>query len=94
MLKKITVGFVIQDYNDKGICIGQEFIAGDQVDWENDKGEQIASPEGEAFLYHPFDMVQPVNEDERKCDNCSQPIDIGEYDQNLGLCNQCVRIVQ
>ena len=39
---KITVGFVIQTFekSDEGrfICVGQEFIAGDQVDYEDGDG--------------------------------------------------------
>lgn len=54
--KKITTGFVIQTYRDKK-CIGQEFIAGDQVDWENEKGEGV--PYQENHEYQCFDMVQP-----------------------------------
>ena len=94
MFKKITVGFVIQDYDDKGICVGQEFIAGDQVDWENEKGDKIPAPEGKGFAYQPFDMVQPDDINVTECDNCKMSIGIGEYDQNLGLCNQCVKMMQ
>jgi len=61
MLKKITTGFVIQDFDEKtGKCISQEFVAGDQVDWEDEDGEAIVSPDGEGFDYFPFDMVQPT----------------------------------
>lgn len=45
---KITVGFVTQSYvkNDAGsfICTEQEFIAGDQVDYENVDGNTITPP--------------------------------------------------
>jgi len=54
--KKITVGFVIQTYDDCGDCVSQEFIAGDQVDWENEKGGFIPTP---VHNYQSFDMVQP-----------------------------------
>jgi len=60
-MKKITVGFVVQDYNENGECTGQEFVAGDQVDWEDDDGEEINSPGDEYFSYQPFDMVQPTH---------------------------------
>ncbi len=56
-MKKITTGFVIQTYNDNGKCTSQEFIAGDQVDWETDDGQPIEAPGNEE--YQPFDMVQP-----------------------------------
>ncbi len=54
---KVTVGFVIQTYeNDK--CIDQEFIASDQVDYEDDKyGESIERPCKEQDF--PLDMIQP-----------------------------------
>ena len=61
MKKKITVGFVIQNYNEAGICISQEFIAGDQVDYEDANGNPTDAPENE--VYQPFDMVQPKEED-------------------------------
>jgi len=51
---------VIQDFDEKtGKCVSQEFVAGDQVDWENEDGESIEAPGGEGFDYFPFDMVQP-----------------------------------
>ena len=61
MIKKITTGFVVQDF-DEGECTGQEFVAGDQVDYENEKGESVVAPGGEGFEYQPFDMVQPKKE--------------------------------
>ena len=60
--RKITVGFVIQTYSDDGHgldCIAQEFVAGDQVDWEDGEGEFIPTP---VHNYHPFEMVQPATE--------------------------------
>lgn len=54
---KITVGFVIQTYED-GICVEQEFFAGDQVDYENRHGDPIVPPANEQ--YFPFDMTQPT----------------------------------
>lgn len=56
-MKKITTGFVIQNYDDNGKCTGQEFIAGDQVDWEDDDGEPIN--EMIEHEYFPYEMVQP-----------------------------------
>ena len=54
---KITVGFVTQSYakNDAGsfICTEQEFIAGDQVDYENVDGDTIIPPEHD---YQSFEM--------------------------------------
>ena len=56
---KITVGFVVQDYKDEGICTSQEFIAGEEVEYENKFGEPV-NVNTEAEVYQPFDMVQPV----------------------------------
>lgn len=55
-MRKITVGFVVQNYK-KGKCIDSEFVASDEVTWENDLGEQIDPPKNE--VYFPFEMVQP-----------------------------------
>lgn len=55
-VNKITPGYVIQTYDDKGQCLSQEFVAGDPVDWETQEGITIDPPEHE---YQPFDMVQP-----------------------------------
>lgn len=64
--KKITVGFVIQDYkklsNGTLVCTGQEFIAGDQVDYEDNRGEHIDITDLHVEtkeVYCPFDMMQP-----------------------------------
>ena len=55
---KITIGFVMQSYNKsavgKFICTKQEFIAGDDVQFENLKGDSIEAPEHE---YQPFNMT-------------------------------------
>lgn len=57
MFKKITVGFVIQEFNEQGKCVHQEFIAGDQVDWEDEMGDPISVREDAE--YQSFEMVQP-----------------------------------
>lgn len=55
--KKITTGFVIQTYHktskDKFRCIDQEFIASDDVQFENLKGQPIEIP---VHDYQPFNM--------------------------------------
>jgi len=64
MHKKITNGFVIQDYKDN-VCIRQEFIAGDQVDYETPDGEGLVlGIDVDEGNYQPFDMVQPNKEKE------------------------------
>jgi len=55
---KITVGFVVQTFekNDKGdfVCTGQEFIAGDQCEYEDAEGNPIDPPE---HPYQQFNMT-------------------------------------
>ena len=54
---KTTTGFVVQTYAKNSanefVCTGQEFIAGDQVDFEDENGDAIALPE---HKYQPFKM--------------------------------------
>ena len=61
---KITTGFVIQTYKknsaDEFVCITQEFIASDDVQFENFKGDSIEAPEHD---YQPFNMTL-VSKDE------------------------------
>jgi len=64
VIKKITYGFVIQNFDtDKQEFINQEFVAGDQVEFEID-GDGINEEDFEDRLvshdgYLPFEMVQP-----------------------------------
>ena len=55
---KITIGFVVQSYekNSDGrcVCTGQEFIAGDQVDFEDPEGNAIVACN---HVYQPFNMT-------------------------------------
>ena len=55
MKRKITYGFVVQEFNDDGILDRQHFVCGDQVEWENEDGDPI---DAESF-YSSFEMVQP-----------------------------------
>jgi hypothetical protein len=56
LVKKITTGFVIQTFDtETRKFTGQEFVAGDQVDYENEVGMLVKSFKE----YLPFDMVQP-----------------------------------
>jgi len=58
-VNKVTVGFVIQTYDtDTGQCERQEFIAGDDVRYEDRAGDPIDWQE-EPEAVQPFDMVQP-----------------------------------
>ena len=55
---KITIGFVTQTYEKSAagefVCMSQEFIAGDQVDYEDVVGNTITPPE---HKYQPFNMT-------------------------------------
>ena len=55
---KITTGFVCQKYrkdrSGKFVCMHQEFIAGDDVQFENGKGESIEAP---PYQYQLFNMT-------------------------------------
>lgn len=57
MYTKITMGMVIQNFDDTGKPISQEFVAGDEVVYENKSGEPISAPDNEIYL--PFHMKQP-----------------------------------
>lgn len=54
---KITTGYVRQYFepNEDGkfVCTGQEFIAGDICDYEDDGGQAIDPPE---YQYQPYNM--------------------------------------
>ena len=55
-IRKITTGFVIQRWDKKtGKFLGQEFVAGDEVDYEDEFGKSIDDEEPE---YREFEMVQ------------------------------------
>tara|TARA_B100000497_G_C7687487_1_gene416990 strand:+ start:1821 stop:2024 length:204 start_codon:yes stop_codon:yes gene_type:complete len=56
-IRKITAGFVIQEYDtERHRWMQQEFIAGDEVEWMSETGEVSDSVDSS---YLPFLMVQP-----------------------------------
>jgi len=71
IIKKITIGFVIQTYdmeqieNGQAKCIGQDFIAGDEITYESMTGdeplnlEDIESEFNAELDYQPYLMIQP-----------------------------------
>lgn len=65
VIKKITPGFVVQTWDTKlQKFTGQEFVAGDQCDCEDEIGNPVdpdlmVDPIDGAEPYLPFDMVQP-----------------------------------
>lgn len=56
--KKITHGFVVQNFNDAGEFLSQEFYSSDMVEYETESGIPIDPTDmplgGEE--YHPFEM--------------------------------------
>lgn len=64
VISKITTGFVIQNFDTElQAWVSQEFVAGDEVDYEVD-GDPINEADFEdrvltGQFYLPFDMVQP-----------------------------------
>jgi hypothetical protein len=70
LINKITTGFVIQTFDtEKRQYISQNFVAGDQVDYESTDGQTPIEdgfmesvnfgPDAEKEPYLPFDMLQP-----------------------------------
>lgn len=56
LINKITTGFVVQQYDtEQGRFISQEFVAGNEVEYECDG----APLEGDIDDYLAFEMVQP-----------------------------------
>ncbi len=56
---KIIIGFVVQSYRD-GECVGQEFIASDEVSREDPASGESIEVDVEAERYQSMDLVQPV----------------------------------
>ncbi len=73
LINKITTGFVIQVFDtDTKKYVSQNFVAGDQVDYESTDGQTPIEdgdlekynfgPDAENEPYLPFDMLQPKEE--------------------------------
>jgi hypothetical protein len=61
--RKVTTGYVIQNFNvETGKCVSQEFIAGDEANWEDIEGNPIddINEEMDEVEYCPFHMVDPL----------------------------------
>jgi hypothetical protein len=57
---KYTQGHVKQSFDETGKCLGQDFVAGDIVEWEDENGARIVVlPPVVLNSYQPFDMLQP-----------------------------------
>lgn len=69
IINKITTGFVIQQFDtEKQKFVSQEFVAGDEVDWETEDGQPadmeaplVVDGQLQPILttYLPFNMEQP-----------------------------------
>ena len=57
---KVTNGYVVQTFDNKGEFVEQEFIADDEVTFENEYGETLNLKElpKQGDEYFPFDMLQ------------------------------------
>jgi hypothetical protein len=62
-IRKITTGFVVQTFNSEvGNWVNQEFVAGDQVDYEDENGDPVNDKDNPALnQYLTFNMVQPIS---------------------------------
>jgi len=58
MIRKVTMGFVVQSFNDDGSFVSQDFIAGDEVEYETHNGDVFDESVLSEELYHPFNMEQ------------------------------------
>lgn len=58
--RKITPGFIIQTFNDAGEFLSQEFISGDDVEYETEDGDPINVMDMPLAgnEYFPFEMKQ------------------------------------
>ena len=66
IINKITYGFVVQQWDtEKKQWVGQDFVAGDVAEFEDETGDMIDDAEMEEIESKPalsFKMVQPENE--------------------------------
>ena len=62
LINKITTGYVIQTYNtETGKCQSQEFVAGDECEYETEDGDNFDVDNSETELeYQPYNMEQPI----------------------------------
>jgi hypothetical protein len=77
LISKVTVGFVIQTFDQsQDRFTSQEFVAGDEVTYEDDNGEVVDSAECEVERgdvmsepYIGFEMLQPTSQPRATVDN-------------------------
>ena len=95
---KVTTGFVCQkfrkDESGKFVCIHQEFIAGDDVQFETLKGDPVEAPEHD---YQPFNMTL-LSRDEiiDQLDNALTSINVGgeqsrQFAREIKILNELLR---
>ena len=62
MILKITNGYVVQRYNNDGLCVGQQFCSSNEkVTYETEDGYELNMP-FDGNEYFPFEMVQPESD--------------------------------
>jgi len=63
IVRKITVGFVVQEFDAAtGRCLSQQFVAGDQVQFEDRAGQPIEDGQygiDLEALFWPLELKQP-----------------------------------
>lgn len=64
IINKITTGFVVQQFDTAtDTWVSQEFVAGDECNYENRNGEAVESSlMGDPEPYLPFTMVEPTKD--------------------------------
>lgn len=78
IVKKITTGFVIQEYDtETGKWNSQEFIASDSTEWEDEEGNAVdvwalKTEENIEIPYLSFDMVPPAYMDDGEVETCPE----------------------
>ena len=95
---KVTTGFVVQKYRKNSTgkfrCVHQEFIAGDDVQFENLKGDPIEAPEHE---YQPFNMtLLSTDEITDRLGDALTSIDVGgeqsrQFSHEIKILNELLR---
>jgi hypothetical protein len=60
LITKTTYGFVTQVFDSETKeCIGQEFVSGDQIDFEDEDCESIYDDVVTDELWYPYNMESP-----------------------------------
>lgn len=88
--KKVTFGWVTQEFVD-GVCVEQEFFAGDEVRYEDDMGDPVDA-DTDHEKYNGFDMVQPLPVEIESVIRCGE-LDIDPVVDVADALDQCSRLM-